>query len=123
MTDDPLPIRTDDPTAHLSGHLPPPSPGRRWRMLDRLVVVVFCVGLIVPALLMAARIRPAAIENRPLLKAPPVTLGSLLDTSWYAAIDRFLADNVAVRPLAVRIRGEAYWRLGGTGNVAVVVSI
>lgn len=120
MTDDPLPIRPDHPTAHLSGHLPPPSPGRRWRMLDRLVIVAFCVGLIVPALLMAARIRPAAIENRPLLKAPPVTLGSLLDTSWYAAIDRFLADNVAVRPLAVRIRGEAYWRLGGTGNAAVV---
>ena len=51
---------------------------------------------------------------------PPLTFGSLFDTSWYAAVDRFLADNVAVRPLAVRLRGEAYWLLGGTGNAAVV---
>ncbi|HEX2755444.1 MAG TPA: hypothetical protein VHM48_08275 [Candidatus Limnocylindrales bacterium] len=120
MSDDPLPIRADDPTAHLSGHLPPPSPGRRWRQFDRLVVVVFCAGLLVPALLMAVRIRPAAIENRALLTAPPITLGSLIDSSWYAAVDRFIADNIAVRPLAVRLRGEVYWRTGGTGNPTVV---
>lgn len=120
MRDDPLPIRPDDPTSHLSGHLPPPSPGRRWRLFDRLVVVMFCVGLVVPALLMAARIRPAAIENRPLLKAPPITIGSLIDSRWYAAVDRFIADNIAVRPLAIRARGEIYWRTGGTGNPAVV---
>ena len=119
MTDDPLPIR-DDPADRLSAHLPVASPGRRWRQLDRLVVVVFCVGLIVPALLMVARVRPAAIENRPLLKAPAFAIGSLLDTGWYAAVDRFIADNIAVRPLAVRLRGQAYLRLGGTGNPAVV---
>lgn len=121
MTDDPLPIREPAPPLDRSAHLPPPSPAGRWRLLDRLVVVVFCLGLIVPGLLMVARIRPAAIENRPLLEPPALTSpGSLLDASWYAAVDRFLADNVAVRPLAVRARGEAYWRTGGTGNPEVV---
>jgi hypothetical protein len=120
MSDDPLPIREPEAGTGPSAHLPPPSPTAAWRRLDRLVVVVFCLGLIVPGLLMAARIRPAQIENRPLLRMPPVTPGSLLDATWYASVDRFLADNVAVRPLAVRARGEAYWRLGGTGNVAVV---
>jgi hypothetical protein len=120
MSDDPLPIREPAATSDLSGHLPPPSPTPRWRLFDRLVVLVFCLGLIVPGLLMVARIRPAAIENRPLLEPPALAAGSLLDPSWYAAVDRFLADNVAVRPLAVRIRGEAYWRSGGTGNPAVV---
>jgi hypothetical protein len=119
MTADPLPIR-DDPTDDLAKHLPPPSPTRAWRRFDRLVVVAFCLGLTVPGLLIAARVRPAQIENRPLLEPPALSLGSLLDTSWYASVDRFLADNVAVRPLAVRIRGEAYLRLGGTGNVEVV---
>ena len=120
MSDDPLPIQPDDPTVHLSGHLPPPSPGRRWRQLDRLVVVVFCVGLLVPGVLLAARVRPPAIENRPLLVAPKATVGSLLDRSWYAAVDRFIADNIAVRPIAVLLRGQAYWLSGGTGNPAVV---
>jgi hypothetical protein len=123
MTDtreDPLPIRPDDRRSHLSGHLPPASPGRHWRLFDRVVVVVFCVGLAIPALLMAARIRPAAIENRPLLKAPGMTLGSLIDSGWYTKVDRFIADNIAIRPLAVRARGEIYWRTGGTGNPAVV---
>jgi alginate O-acetyltransferase complex protein AlgJ len=107
----------------LSAHLPPPSPTRRWRQLDRLVVVVFCLGLIVPVLLSAAGLRPAAIENRPLLTAPPVSLESLLDPTWYASVDRFLTDNVPVRPFAVRLRGEANWRFGGTGNPAVVRGI
>lgn len=122
MSDDPLPIREPGPVpaGDRSAHLPPASPTRVWRRFDRLVVVAFCLGLIVPGLLMVARIRPAAIENRPLRQMPPLTFGSLLDTSWYAAVDRFLADNVAVRPLAVRLRGEAYWRLGGTGTAAVV---
>ena len=59
MTADPLPIRDDAPD--LSGHLPPPSPTPRWRLFDRLVVVVFCLGLVVPALLLVARIRPPTI--------------------------------------------------------------
>ena len=118
MTPDPLPIRDDAPS--LSGHLPPPSPTRRWRLFDRLVVVVFCLGLVVPALLLTARIRPPAIENRPLLKAPPITLGSLLDAGWYAKVDRFVADNVAIRPIAVWLRGQAYYLSGGTGNPEVV---
>jgi hypothetical protein len=116
---DPLPIR-DDGAPDLSGHLPPASPTRPWRLFDRLVVVAFCVGLLVPGLLLAARVRPATIENRPLLKPPATTLASLLDTGWFAAVDRYLADNVAVRPYAVRVRGEVYWLLGGTGNPDVV---
>jgi hypothetical protein len=121
--DDPLPIPPDEPGADLSGHLPPASPTSRWRQLDRLVVVLFCLGLLVPGVLMAARVRPPAIENRPLLNAPPITLGSLLDASWYAQVDRFIADNVAVRPIAVWLRGQAYWLSGGTGNPAVVRGI
>src|SRR5205085_5353335 len=66
-TPDPLPIRDDG--VDLAGHLPPPAPTRAWRRFDRLVVVAFCLGLIVPGLMMAARFRPAAIENRPLLEA------------------------------------------------------
>ena len=120
VRDDPLPIRPDEPGDDLSAHLPPRNPIGRWRQLDRLVVVVFCLGLLVPGILMAARIRPPAIENRPLLKMPPITIGSLLDSSWYAKVDRFLADNIAVRPVAVVLRGQAYWLSGGTGNPAVV---
>jgi hypothetical protein len=121
VTAHPLPIRDDAPD--LSGHLPPPSPTRRWRLFDRLVVVVFCLGLVVPALLLVARIRPPAIENRPLLKAPPFTVGSLLDAGWYAQVDRFVADNLAVRPIAVWLRGQAYYLTGGTGNPEVVRGI
>jgi hypothetical protein len=119
-TDDPLPIPPDDPNAHLSAHLPPASPGRRWRQLDRLVVVVFCLGLLVPGALLAVGRHSAEIENRPLYKLPAMNFGSLFDTKWYSAIDRYLSDNIAVRPIAVRLRGETYWRLGGTGNDAVV---
>lgn len=110
----------DGPVRDLAGHLPPPSPSRRWRQLDRLVVVVFCFGLVVPLLLAAAGKRPATIENRPLLTAPPVAFEDMLDPAWYASVDRYVSDNIAVRPLAVRLRGEVNWQLGGTGNPAVV---
>jgi hypothetical protein len=120
VADDPLPIPPDALNAHLSRHLPPPDPAPRWRMFDRLVVVVFCLGLLVPGVLLAAGRRSSEIENRPLYSFPQITLASLLDTKWYAAIDRYLSDNIAVRPYAVRLRGEAYWRSGGTGNTVVV---
>ena len=105
-----------NPTAHL----PAPAPERGWRLVDRLVVIVFCLGLIVPAGLLVAGKRSAEIENRPLLELPAFSIGGLVDPAWYSRIDRFLSDNNAVRPYAVRLRGEAYWRLGGTGNSTVV---
>jgi len=100
--------------------LPAPAPTHRWRVFDRLVVVVFCVALLIPGLLLLAGRRSALIENRPLLSAPALSLGGLLDPAWYTAIDRFLTDNDALRPIAVRLRGETYWHLGGTGNTDVV---
>ena len=114
------PASATTPTPGLTAHLPEPAPGRRWRLLDRLVVVVFCLGLVVPGLLLALGRRSAEIENRPLLQLPALSVGGLLDPAWYTKIDRALTDNDAVRPYAVRLRGEAYWRLGATGNPAVV---
>ncbi|MFL5777765.1 MAG: alginate O-acetyltransferase AlgX-related protein, partial [Chloroflexota bacterium] len=119
MTDD-RSIPLADPDTHLTGHLPAPARERSWRLIDRLVVVAFCLGLVLPAALLAAGKRSAEIENRPLLKPPAFSLGGLLDPAWYSGIDRFLTDNDALRPTAVRLRGEAYWKLGGTGNPAVV---
>lgn len=113
-------LRPDPEPRDPIGHLPPPSPTRRWRQADRLVVLIFCVGLAVPGVLLVAGVRPSLIENRPLLNAPPLAIDRVFDPSWYAAIDRFLVDNIAVRPLAVRLRGEAYWRTGGTGTPDVV---
>ena len=103
-----------------SDHLPDPAPDRRWRLLDRLVVVVFCLGLVVPGALLAAGRRSAEIENRPLLKVPAFAIEKLLDPAYYAGIDKALTDNDPIRPYAVRLRGEAYWRLGGSGNPAVI---
>jgi len=108
---------------HLSRHLPDPAPERRWRLVDRLVVVVFCLGLVVPGLLLAAGKRSAEIENRPLLKMPAFAIGKVLDPAFYGAIDRALSDNDPIRPYAVRLRGEAYWKLGGTGNPAVIKGV
>ena len=114
------PASAQAPTPGLTTHLPEPAPDRRWRLLDRLVVLVFCLSLVVPGALLAVGRRSALIENRPLLKPPAFSVGGLLDPAWYTAIDRFLTDNDALRPIAVRLRGEAYWKLGGTGNPDVV---
>ena len=114
VTADPLPIR-DDPNADLSGHLPPPSPTAAWRRFDRLVVVVFCLGLIVPGLLMAARVRPAAIENRPLLQPPALSLGSLLDAAWYAAST---ASSPTTSPSARSRSGSGARPTGGSAGPA-----
>lgn len=113
----------DGPGNRLGDHLPTASTGRLWRRLDRLIVVVFCIGLLVPAVLLGAGVRPRLIENRPLVSPPRAGLLNWLDAKWYAALDRFLADNIALRPLAAEIRGEAYIRLGGTGVPGVVRGI
>ena len=114
------PASAATPTPGLTAHLPEPARDRRWRLLDRLIVVVFCLGLLVPGALLAIGRRSAEIENRPLHQPPAFSVGGLFDPAWYTKIDRAVTDNDAIRPYAVRLRGEAYWRLGGTGNPAVV---
>jgi len=86
--------------------LPAASPSRAWRIVDKLVVIGFVVGLTIPALMFAAGLRPPEIENRPLLTAPPFSIDRLLDPGWYSALDKYLTDNLAVRPLAVRLRAR-----------------
>jgi hypothetical protein len=108
---------TLDPAAHL----PPASPTPAWRTIDRLAAVGFVVVLFVPLVLFGAGIRPALIDNRPLLTPPPVSGGALLDTAFYAALDKFVADNVALRPVAVRLRALVDARvLGGSSNPEVI---
>lgn len=103
-----------------TGHLPDGAPDPRWRKLDRLIVVAFVLALFVPGGLLAAGLRPPLLENRPLLKLPRFSVGGVLDASWPAGTDAFLADNMALRGIAVRARGELYWRTGSRGNPAVI---
>ena len=114
----PEPFATEEGSA--SAHLPPGHPSRAWRLFDRVVVSVFVIGLLVPGTLLLAGRHSTEVENRPLLRMPTLTLSGLADASWATGVGAFLADNVAVRPYAVRLRGEAEWLSGGTGNPAVV---
>jgi acetyltransferase AlgX (SGNH hydrolase-like protein) len=103
-----------------SAHLPEGAPSRAWRRLDRLVLAVTLAGLLLPGSLLAVGIHDRPIENRPLVAMPGLGLGGLLDGTWFAGVDAFLADNIAVRAYAVRVRGEVFYRLGGTGNPEVL---
>lgn len=86
-----------------------------------MVAVAFAVVLVVPAVLFAIGLRPPDIENRPLLTPPQLSLGGLLDPSWYGALDRFLTDNLLFRAPAVRIVGVVENELlGGTTNTQVI---
>jgi hypothetical protein len=110
-----------DPHADDTAHLPPPSPHRGWRRLDALASIGFVIALCVPLVLFVAGQRPPLIDNRPLLTPPPITPASLLDTSMYTALDRYLADIVAVRSYAVTIRSAIdAGVLGGTVTTEVV---
>ena len=108
------------PPGDPSAHLPEGAPSRRWRLVDRLILVAAAAGLLVPASLLAAGLKPREIENRPLLGMPAASIGGLLDGTWFKGVDAFLADNVAVRPYAIRLRGEAYFLSGGTGTTDVL---
>ena len=103
-----------------AAHLPEGAASRAWRLMDRLVLGAALVGLLVPGAMFAAGIRGEAIENRPLLEMPALTVDGLLDASWAKGVDAHLADNVWLRRVAVRLRGEAYFRTGGTGNPQVL---
>lgn len=102
---------------------PPPAPqGPRGRLRDRLLAVGFTALLAAPGLGLLAGWRPANIENRTLAAFPTVDAPSLLEPSFYAAIDRFVADQFPVRTDAVRIRATIdYGLLGGSTNPDVVV--
>ena len=103
-----------------SAHLPvgPASPA--WRRFDRLVVGLVLAGLCLPWVLLVGGLRPKPLENRPLVAMPTLTVEGLANGSWFKGVDAFLADNIAVRSYAVRIRAEAIARSGGTGNPGVV---
>lgn len=100
--------------------LPPPPTSPRWRWIDRLVLLVVAIVLPLPALGLLAGVRPATIENRPLLTAPPVSFGALAQPEWYAALDHYIADNIAVRPQAVRLRARLDLALSGSPNPDVI---
>ena len=101
-------------------HLPSGAPPGPWRRLDRLVVLAFALAIVVPGVLLAARVHAAEVENRKPRQIPALTVAGLLDASWPAGVDGFLTDHLALRPYAIRLRGEAYWLAGGTGNPVVV---
>jgi SGNH hydrolase-like domain, acetyltransferase AlgX len=101
-------------------HLPSGPPPGLWRLLDRLVVVAFALVLIVPGVLLGIGVHAAQVENRAPRPFPKLSVAALLDASWPAGIDGFLTDHLAVRPYAIRVRGEAYWLAGGTGNPEVL---
>jgi hypothetical protein len=103
-----------------SEHLPVGPVSEAWRRFDVLVVLVFLAGLLVPGGLLLAGRHAAAVENRPLLRMPPFSAAAALDGTYTAGVDAYLADNVAVRPYAIRLRGEAEWLSGGTGNPEVL---
>jgi hypothetical protein len=101
-------------------HLPPGSPPGRWRILDRLVVAGFALALVLPAAMLLARIHAKQVENRSPRELPALTAAGLLDETWPAGVDGFLTDRIALRPYAIRARGELFWLTGGTGTPAVV---
>src|SRR5439155_8732057 len=114
----PLPFAPERSSA--SEHLPEGPPSRAWRRFDRLVLGVTLAGVILPSLLLLAGVRPHPIENRPLLRFPRASLMGVFDGTWFRAVDTYLADNIELRPYAIRIRGEVIAFSGGTGNPQVI---
>jgi hypothetical protein len=101
-------------------HLPSGPPPGPWRRFDRLVVLAFALAITLPGVLLVARVHTTQVENRAPRKMPRLTVAGLLDATWPAGVDGFLTDHLALRPYAIRLRGEAYWLTGGTGNPMVV---
>jgi hypothetical protein len=103
-----------------TAHLPEGPPGRAWRRLDRIVLALTLLGLLGPGALLLAGVHARPIENRPLVAFPKVTTAGVLDGSWFRGVDAYLADNLPPRSYAVRLRGEVFYRSGGTGNPQVL---
>jgi len=112
------PFATEEGAA--DAHLPSGPPPGPWRLLDRLVVVAFALVLVVPGVLLALGVHAAQVENRAPRPFPRLTVAGLLDAAWPAGVDGFLTDHLAPRPYAIRVRGEAFWLAGGTGNPEVL---
>jgi SGNH hydrolase-like domain, acetyltransferase AlgX len=90
--------------------------------LDRVVAAAFLVALIVPGAALISGARPPELENAKPASLPPLSAGALTDTSTYTAIDRFIADNLPGRDVAVRgYGGLDYELLGGSASGQVVV--
>jgi hypothetical protein len=90
--------------------------------LDRVVAAVFVLALIVPGVALIAGARPPELENAKPASFPPLAAEVLIDTSTYGAIDRFIADNLPARDIAVRAYGGLdYQLLGGSASGQVVV--
>lgn len=91
-------------------------------LLDRIVSVGFVVALFIPAIALAAGIRPDDLEGRPRATLPPLDARSLGESSTYAAIDRWFADRFPGRNEAVGAHAAIdYGVLGGSTTQNVVV--
>jgi hypothetical protein len=118
MTDLPTPAAG---ATHARGALlPSPAPTAAGRLMDRLVAIAFVFVLLLPASAMAAGLLPPSIENRPIRPFPELRPESMLETSWYVAVDQALTDRLVLRPAAVRLRANLSYLLGGTGTTRVV---
>jgi hypothetical protein len=108
----------------VSAVLPRRAASPAWRTLDRLALAAAVVALLIPGALFLAGRRPALIDNRPLLKPPAADVSRVFDTTFYAAVDAYLADNVALRAKAVRLRSTLdAGILGGNVDPAVIRGI
>ena len=92
------------------------------RLSDRLVALGFVVLLAVPAVALAAGLRPNLTENRAPATFPAVAVEALTNGRFFLAIDRFLADNLPWRDRAVgAYAGVDHDLLGGSTNPDVVI--
>jgi hypothetical protein len=100
----------------------PARPDKAIRVwLDRLVAVAFVVTLAVPGTLLVAGVRPVSIENREQASFPTISLRGLADPALFAAIDRFLVDNLPLRNEAVAAHAQVGQQvLGGKTDPQVV---
>jgi 3',5'-cyclic AMP phosphodiesterase CpdA len=121
MTDRaPTPFAPDDPDTTTARRRRLRRPGS-W--LDLLVSVGFVIGLFVPGIALAAGFRPAVatIENRDPAAVPRVGIDNVADGSFFAAMDRFVTDNLPIRTQAVAVQAAIDYRLlGGTTNPDVM---
>lgn len=92
------------------------------RLSDRLVAIGFVLVLAVPALALVAGARPAFTENRRPAAFPAVAAEGLVTGKFFAALDRFLADNLPWRDRAVgAYAGVDHELLGGSTNPDVII--
>jgi SGNH hydrolase-like domain, acetyltransferase AlgX len=95
---------------------PPPS---RW---DRLVAVAFVAALAIPGAALIAGARPPELDNANPAAMPSLSVTALTDTTTYAEVDAFVADNLPGRDFLLRAYGDLDYRLlGGSTTPQVIV--